>query len=197
MSAGSGDKRKVSTDALETLGAIIGDGEKRDAIHLAVEPMVATVVLNPGQHVTAKGLPAIPSHGVGIVDPFLIAPVQPGERFWLVIYPRQIHSLRHVWTHPAFTDEPEVAALKQTADLKADLKAESEAWMRAEAERLNTGYHALIEAAGNYVKYGDYFVEGGKFEGESIGAEFWLHWERITGERAGSKYGDHFLSCSC
>lgn len=190
--AGDGDKRKVSTDALETLGTIIGVGEKRDAIHLAVEPMVATVVLNPGQHVTAKGLPAIPSRGVGIVDPFLIAPVQPGERFWLVVYPRMIHSLRHVWTHPEFHDEPEVAALNTD-----NLRTQSEAWMRAEAERLDTGYHALIEAARNFVKYGDYFVEGGKFEGESLGADFWTHWERITGESAGDAFGEHFLSCSC
>lgn len=30
------EKRSVSTDALETLGKIIGPNEKRDAIHLAV-----------------------------------------------------------------------------------------------------------------------------------------------------------------
>ena len=41
--AGEGDKRKVSTDALDTLGSIITPAEKRDAIHLAVEPVQATV----------------------------------------------------------------------------------------------------------------------------------------------------------
>ena len=35
------DKRSVATDALETLGTIIDDTQKRDAIHLAVEPVVA------------------------------------------------------------------------------------------------------------------------------------------------------------
>ena len=35
------DKRKVSTDALETLGTLIGSDEKRDAIHLAVIPCEA------------------------------------------------------------------------------------------------------------------------------------------------------------
>lgn len=35
------DKRSVATDALETLGTIIDDKQKRDAIHLAVEPVVA------------------------------------------------------------------------------------------------------------------------------------------------------------
>jgi len=36
--AGDGDKRTVATDALMTLGSIIGSEEKRDAIHLAVAP---------------------------------------------------------------------------------------------------------------------------------------------------------------
>lgn len=47
----SADKRKVSTDALETLGTIIDSGQKRDAIHLAVEPVIAGECLAPGAHV--------------------------------------------------------------------------------------------------------------------------------------------------
>lgn len=47
----SADKRTVTTDALETLGSIIGPDEKRDAIHLAVEPAVAAERLYPGQDV--------------------------------------------------------------------------------------------------------------------------------------------------
>ena len=101
--SGEGDKRKVSTDALETLGNIIGPNEKRDAIHLAVEPVIAQEILYPGQNVGADGTTNNP---VGIVDPFLkVSKVYPGQRFWLVIYPRQINSLRHVWSHPAFPDE--------------------------------------------------------------------------------------------
>ena len=46
-----GDKRSVSTDALETLGTIIGGGQGRDAIHLAVEPIEAAIDLYPGQDV--------------------------------------------------------------------------------------------------------------------------------------------------
>ena len=45
------DKRQLATDALKTLGTIIGDGEKRDAIHLAVEPVVAAETLRPGEDV--------------------------------------------------------------------------------------------------------------------------------------------------
>jgi hypothetical protein len=44
-------KHKVATDALETLGTIIDDSAKRDAIHLAVIPAVAGEDLLPGMHV--------------------------------------------------------------------------------------------------------------------------------------------------
>jgi hypothetical protein len=114
MSTPTGDKRSVSTDALESLGKIIGTGEKRDAIHLAVEPVNAGTFLAPGQHITVKDGVAWPTavgKGLGIVDPFLSAPVETGQRFWFVMYPRMVHSLRHVWTHPAFVDEPEQVLL--------------------------------------------------------------------------------------
>lgn len=105
------DKRTVHTDALETLGMIINDHEKRDAIHLAVEPVKARVKLFPGQDVEIQAHEAFPGDNpVGIVDPFLKSAVLPGEYFWLVVYPRQITSLRHVWTHPKF-DNSEVEAM--------------------------------------------------------------------------------------
>jgi hypothetical protein len=101
------DNRSVFTDALETLGTIIDDTQKRDAIHLAVEPVQADEKLYPGQHIGLKhngkaGITGIPS---GIVDPFLSGPVFPDQWFWLVVFPRKITSLRHVWTHPAFDEK--------------------------------------------------------------------------------------------
>ncbi len=195
----SADKRTVATDALETLGMIIGPAEKRDAIHLAVEPVIAGMPLRAGDHLRMADGKAMycrqgDSRALGIADPFLDGPIEIGQRFWLIIYPRQIKSLRHVWSHPAFPDEPALADLKPAVD---PLKAESEEWMRAEAQRLDTGYHSLIDAAREYVRDGEYFIEGGKFEGESLSSDFWRHWERITGESAGDKFGDDFLSCSC
>src|SRR5690242_3701044 len=97
-----GDNRTVHTDALETLGSIIDEREKRDAIHLAVCPVVAQEPLSPGDHVTADGWGARyrkDVNPVGIVDPFLETNVNQGEMFWLIIYPRKISSLRHVWSH--------------------------------------------------------------------------------------------------
>lgn len=116
----SADKRSVSTDALETIGNIITPAEKRDAIHLAVEPIEAGEKLWPGQDVrivagkaynsVMAGIGHDPTPYIGIADPFLRAAINPGDRFWLVIYPRKINSLRHVWTHPELPDEAGVSA---------------------------------------------------------------------------------------
>lgn len=101
-----------------TLGTIIDDQQKRDAIHLAVEPAVAGEGMGPGDDVTiCDGTAWRADEGdedapLGIVDPFLKSRVRKGERFWVVLYPRTIQSLRHVWTHPALPDEPGVVAPK-------------------------------------------------------------------------------------
>jgi hypothetical protein len=83
------------------LGEIITGDEKRDAIHIAVAPVTASVKLYPGERVgvDGKNLPH-----VGIVDPFLNGPVLPGQKFWLFLFPNTVTSLRHEWTHPAFGD---------------------------------------------------------------------------------------------
>ena len=91
------------------LGKLIVDGERRrDAVHVAVAPVTAVERLAPGAHVgfvsandrERVGTSRTP---IGVVDPFLQEEVQPGERFWLFLYPNSVTSLRHVWTHPAFT----------------------------------------------------------------------------------------------
>src|SRR5271155_4299986 len=101
------DDRPIATDALTTLGTIIDTTAKRDAIHLAVEPVMAGEYLLAGFHVgrESNGLYTTKAtKHLGIVDPFLKEPVTPTQRFWLLLYPRQITSLRHVWSHPEFSD---------------------------------------------------------------------------------------------
>jgi hypothetical protein len=98
------------------LGSLITDGDRRrDAIHVAVAPVTAAEPLAPGQHVGFVPANQTETVGptdrpIGIVDPFLTAPVEPGQRFWLFLYPNTVTSLRHVWTHPAFTARVPAAA---------------------------------------------------------------------------------------
>jgi hypothetical protein len=200
--SGDGDKRKVSTDALETLGTIIGPNERRDAIHIAVEPVIAKRHLRPGDHVRADGdLAVVESEGVGIVDPFLLNTVKPGERFWLLIYPRQIHSLRHVWTHPAFPDAPEVAGEMPKMGIK--FISESEAWIRNYAAELDLGYERLMSGADEWIEsrkdgqWGEYLVDGGNLEGTSTKPEFWDHYAKVRGVEVPTKDRENFFSCSC
>ena len=125
------DTRSPITDALETLGMIHFKKEKRDAIHLAVEPVTAGVdTLKPGdrigivngvaypvgyQFVPSSNQEPIKEDGVnrvgftrvnvpyqGIVDPFLTNGPKFRESFWFVMKPREVRSLRHVWEHPDF-----------------------------------------------------------------------------------------------
>lgn len=89
------------------LGQLITDGDcRRDAVHIAVAPVTAAGPLAPGQHVGLLGggheFAGPCDRPVGIVDPFLTAGVEPGQRFWLFLYPGTVTSLRHFWTHPAF-----------------------------------------------------------------------------------------------
>lgn len=184
------DKRTVSTDALETLGTIINENEKRDAIHLAVEPVIAGHYLRAGDHVgfLADGRVGVCDKPLGIVDPFLVNPVEAGERFWLVVYPRQIKSLRHVWEHP---------------DFPSDLVKKSEQWIRDYAEELGLGYGSLMQGAENYIysreqgDWGEYLSYGGLLEGVSTQPEFWEHYSNVTGKELNPDHKDNFFSCSC
>jgi hypothetical protein len=94
------------------IGKLITDpGQGRDAIHIAVAPMTASAAMEAGTKVDAQGrcfsdCPIGQWKPVGIVDPFLPKPVQPGQRFWVFLFPDTVTSLRHVWTHPAFAPKP-------------------------------------------------------------------------------------------
>lgn len=128
-------KRSVATDALKTLGTIIDNNAGRDAIHLAVNPEVAGTVLKPGQHVgrnwqghfvpvTGKSSYTSAAKALGIVDPFLKEDVKVGERFWFILYPNQVDSLRHVWSHPEFKDEAADKRVKELEEKVEELQDE-------------------------------------------------------------------------
>lgn len=207
MNRGEGDKRKVSTDALETLGNIIDEHEKRDAIHLAVIPMQAPTQLKPGEDVNAGGIPiATPdSPFVGIVDPFLKQDVEIGQWFWLVIYPRQIDSLRHVWTHPAFPEEEAPVSLKQREEskkwLEKFIKEHAHHWDMAvgwEGKVVCNSIEDLVVIVNDYLENGTK-VAGWCFANDEVSAkDFWDHYENYVGKKVvgeDDKNFEYFVEC--
>src|ERR1700728_791938 len=191
------DKRKVSTDALETLGMIIDETQKRDAIHLAVEPIIAKEKLLPGQNVGVNGTTENP---VGIVDPFLKNPVEIGQRFWLVVYPRQINSLRHVWTHPDFPEEiidkKEQNIIDSIEWIKNFVRETQESAELYGYQPIN--YEDLMEGAKNYIETRKELSIGGY--SDPVPDDFWIHYINITGEIEAYKFINsesegNFFSC--
>ena len=94
------------------VGKLIGKEENvfRDAIHVAVCPVVANCTLGPGQRVgivkrTEQGdyVVGYSRDIIGIVDPFLSINVFEGERCWLFMLPNSVSNLRHAWQHEAFS----------------------------------------------------------------------------------------------
>lgn len=184
----SADKRSVSTDALETLGTIIDDSQKRDAIHLAVLPVIAAQVLSPGDHVNEQGEVVRTGTGLGIVDPFLKDNVLPGERFWLVIYPRVITSLRHVWTHPALPDE-------STGQAPLFNKEDSERWLREFIAGATYADYEEVIAAALDSEGSEYVMISGSDASGLIPTEFWYHLSVVSGRAV--RGTANYFSCSC
>ena len=173
------------------IGHVIDQPQERDAIHIAVAPMLASQRLSPGQpvglaegtadHATSAGKP------IGIVDPFLTAPVRAGDRFWLFLFPGSITSLRHGWTHPAFPDVE--AAYKSTGD---------EAWLREFADRAGLSLVELIRAANDWVSSGG--NEYHCFDYDTpiyVTSEFWPHYEAYTKRTVAEDLRENFFTCSC
>lgn len=206
------DKRSVSTDALETLGMVHFRKEYRDAIHLAVEPVEAGENLKRADYITLKDGLAYKckeDEALGIVDPF-VKKVKAGESFWLVVLPRKITSLRHVWSHPDFKEEEVMCAEPE----EKGAKQKAYEWIRNYAESFGTyeedyGISYRISAE-DLISYGvcayedwkrdtwpDYLVRGGLLEGHCVSDEFWVQLGIYLGEELDPEYTGNFFSCSC
>ena len=183
---------KVTTDALATLGTIIDDKAGRDAIHIAVMPVVANEKLFSGQDIgllaDGKASGRAAKH-LGIVDPFLDTCVEKGERCWMLIYPRVITSLRHVWAHPDIADE----APSNVVETPIDQEARDEIMKLADTAGIS--YEEMMEYARVYQETGEYACQGGRWEGMGAGDQFWEAYEKITGKKVADRGG--IFSCSC
>lgn len=104
------------------LGTLPEGVQKRDAIHIAIAPVLAGEVLKPGQPIRMqkdRSRTAIAKdEPIGIVDPFLKEDVQPGQQFWMVLYPETVTGLRHDWKHPGMDTEAFDEALADNWDCR-------------------------------------------------------------------------------
>lgn len=191
--------------------------DERDAIHIATAAVFAETDLNPGDHVglTTEAADVMGRSEIaplGIVDPFLLEPVKKGERFWVFLYPGTIRSLRHNWSHPAFDKKQQlVQALKETihhkrmrafaASLPYSGFEEIYNEVTQRFETVNPGtprtMDEVLERAKRYVEHGDYWSEGGDFEGQCLYPEFWTDFEVLTGISCPESERYNFFSCAC
>lgn len=213
------DKRSVATDALEVLGTVIKNKKVgRDAVHLACLPvLVADSFVTPGQHVGILPNGRASAHAtplLGIIDPFLTAPAKMGEEVLLIIYPRKIESLRHVWSHPQIQDEPLTRVVETQTSPSPTLIAAVE-----KAERLYSLQEEFKSIANRLLDNHDdaaalltdgmrngYIQDGDAFEGwdtPKIPVRAWELYEMIHGHRAsydprdGKADDSVYFSCSC
>lgn len=187
------------------VGELLTGDEPRDAIHVAIAPVVADERLVPGTHVgfTRDGdtehVGVRSKQMIGVVDPFLTGFVNIGERIWLFLYPQTITSLRHNWTHPAFADVKVVSPTKTA----------SERWLRDWCESHESPPYehiigAVLSPDGRFyadaeqyygVKIeGDYLTSVGSSMYGTIPSEFWDHVEIVTGKKTTRPSQ---LACSC
>lgn len=158
---------------------------QRDAVHVAVLPASAGTVFKPGEHVGYMSGYATVINCVGVVDPFLKEDVQPGERFYIFLYPNTITSLCHLWEHP-------------TIDAKTDVEVSKE-WIEKFAEEINQTYRSLMSAAENWVDGRDYTYDNSESYKDSYEKfpEFWKHYAVVTGTTPDVSPDDSFFTCSC
>lgn len=158
------------------VGALTNKDERRDAIHVAVVPIMAGEQLNPGQHVALDQQGRAVDYKnakIGVVDPFLPegTEVKEGDWFWLFLYPKTVSNLRHDWSHPAFITHPEYPV------------GFSEAWLRNYAENHRKTYEDLMAGVERFLADD---TRGAVFDDDyqqiETPEEFWIHYKAVTGK---------------
>lgn len=172
-----------------TFGQLITDKQGRDAVHIAIAPVVAAETLEPGQHIgfVDDGKVGNCKEPIGIVDPFLKQDVLPGETFWLFLYQKTVKNLRHDWSHPAFENKA------------AKDREESIAWLTVFAREGELTYEELLAEATECINDSDAYISLGTDTPSrwyEQAATFWGHIEIVTGLKVPDKTATPF-SCAC
>lgn len=177
-------------DPIKSIGQLLKGHEQKDAIHMAIIPIIASESIDPGSKVAlvvettdqvknAAGL-GYNIKPIGIVDPFLDKPLKKGDRCWLFLYPGTVTGMRHHFRHPAFPDS-------ESAEEKFSVH-----WLHEYAGKCNIPYDDLMAGVKSYIEQddGSPTLED-DHNGWEVPEEFWDHYYNVTGVR----YQGHFWGC--
>jgi len=180
------------------LGKLITDQQQRDAIHIAVAPVIAGETLYPGTRVAldADGRAvAVDENAIGIIDPFLTGRVRTGQTVWLFLMPGSVTVIRHEWIHPAFAEQ----SIKSIP-----MRVQAERWMRNFAEEVGLSYGIVLQAADEWIDSdGDvrYVQQGSEAARNAMwGASksaFWTNYEVIRGRPVPEHLRENCFCCTC
>lgn len=162
----------------------------RDAIHIAIAPVIANEGLKPGEHVGFS--PGSTTHmersdsPIGIVNPFG-GRVVAGESFYLCLYPDTVTDMKHHWSHPSFGG-PLIVATDKGA---------SEAWLISFCKRYGLRMEYLLrelaDSDPSLCVYED-SVDDGYREKEDL----WKNYQIFTGKTVSEDQKDNLgFRCAC
>jgi hypothetical protein len=202
-------------EPISTIGQKLRGGEQRDAIHIAIMPVVCGEdYMRAGEEVgLVYGTSNVVKHKasvygqavIGVIDPFLTTDmVRKGDVVWCFLKPGTITGLRHEWTHPGIDNQQPPAN-------------ESEKWLRHFAEKWCFDYDEMIGIASNGSVKESFNIPGlpeHTFDNEYITARgrdlhsrqelgedydlFWQHMEALTGKKFDAPHREKVgWSCSC
>jgi hypothetical protein len=184
------------------LGKIITGDAERDAIHIAVAPVIANSPLYPGREIGIVDAEQMLVDNrmpfVGIVDPFLKECVEKGQKFWMYLYPLSVTGMRHHWSHPAFSVRDPAPMEENAIGSPVDPAVESVRWIQKFAERIDQTYNRLMQAADRYVEDEDWTYDNSETYKDHWQdfPEFWDHWSIATGREKPADSGCPY-TCSC
>lgn len=174
----------MSDPILKSIGTILKKQQERDAIHVAVLCAKAEEHLVQGTTVKVEnGLArhAKRAEAIGIVDPFLTKGVEPGQYFWVHIFPGTVTGMRHHYELPAVD-----------GGKKPEPDAKSVAWLEAYADMTKTDYATLIEKVTEFVNNGcSWATMDNEHNYYEVPDEFWTHFKVVTGLDGSG----HFWTC--
>ena len=176
------------------LGQFPNQYAQRDAVHVAIIPVVASSYLSPGERIGVKVVAGVPhseddpEEFIGIVDPFLHRRVKKGECFYLCLFPGTVHGMRHHWLHPQFQSK---------AEPNEDKKEMARLVIEKCADEAGISLDEIIRAANDYLDNSKYLCEGSRWCGHWINESFWDAFELFTGRNVPSDDRGSFFSCWC